>query len=44
MPYPLPRIFRSLPFTRKTSQDPLDHPALRTLSPRDLADLPRPGG
>ncbi|SIO33094.1 hypothetical protein [Vannielia litorea] len=33
----LARLFPPLP-----APDPIDHPALRRLSPRDLADLPLP--
>lgn len=36
----LRRLFPPLP--RPDPADPLDHPALRAMSPRELADLPLP--
>lgn len=37
----LPRILRTRPIRAVQPPDPLDHPDLETLSPRELADLPR---
>lgn len=38
----LPRLFRPLPFQRVQPPDPLDHPEIARMSPRERADLPKP--
>ncbi|MGH1369646.1 MAG: hypothetical protein ACRBCL_13620 [Maritimibacter sp.] len=38
----LPRLLRPLPVRRLQPPDPLDHPDVSRMSPRELADLPSP--